>query len=179
MTKFIRIVLLISLGAIISHIFILFSIPYYAQSSIWEHLKKSANYHQFAYLDPSDPIYQSSDPLFIIKVCRFNLANGPVHLRAMETTRLWSLSAYTSNGIIFYSVNDRTAPDATLNLVIGKPIQIIELKKSKPKNSTNSVLVAKDLNEGFAILRAFSPSPITEKESEIFLSSATCRVFNE
>ncbi|WP_455475691.1 DUF1254 domain-containing protein [Bartonella sp. B17] len=178
MTKFIHIGLLIGIGAIITHICILFFIPYYTQNNIWERFKKPENYYQFADVDVNDPIHQSADPLFLLNLCRFDLDNGPVHLKALKTTQFWSLLVYTRNGIIFYSLNDQTAPNATLDLIIGKPRQIIELKKSKPRNNTNSVLVAKDLNKGFAVLRIFSPSPIVKEESEAFLSSATCRRFN-
>ncbi|WP_413154498.1 hypothetical protein [Bartonella sp. cb54] len=177
MTKFIHAGILTSIGAIIVHICILFLIPYYAQNNIWIRLTKSADPYQFSDIDISNPIYQSADPFFILKVCRFNLDNGPVHLKALKTTQFWLLSIYTQGGIIFYSLNDRTAPHATLDLIIGKPIQIIELKKSKPKNNTNAVLVAKNLNQGFAILRTFAPSSLAKKESETFLSSATCRRF--
>ncbi|WP_039760321.1 DUF1254 domain-containing protein [Bartonella queenslandensis] len=179
MTRFIHTALLAIIGAIIVHICVLFLIPTWAQNNIWTTLKKSGAPYQFVDLTPDNPIQQSADPLFLLKVCRFNLENGPVHLKALKTRQFWSLAAYTHNGIIFYSLNDRTVPDATLDLIIGKPIQIIELKKSTPKKNANSVLVAKNLNEGFVILRVFAPSSLAKKESEAFLSSATCRIFYE
>lgn len=170
--------LLASIGAIIVHICVLFLTPYWAQNNIWKALKKSGAPYQFVDLDPNNPIQQSTDPFFLLKVCRFNLENGPVHLKALKTKQFWSLATYTHDGIIFYSLNDRTAPDATLDLIIGKPIQIIELKKSKPKRNTNSILVAQNLNEGFAILRILTPSFLARKESETFFSSASCHMFN-
>ncbi|EJF75267.1 hypothetical protein HWV54_05795 [Bartonella alsatica] len=178
MTRFIYIALLAIIGAIITHICVLFLIPYWAQNNIWIELKKSGSSYQFVDLEASNPIQQSTDPLFVLKVCRFDLENGPVHLKALKTTQFWSLAAYTYDGIIFYSLNDHTAPNATLDLIIGKPIHIIELKQSKPQNNINSVLVAKNLNKGFAILRIFTPSLLAQKESEAFFSSATCRMLN-
>ncbi|WP_455482291.1 DUF1254 domain-containing protein [Bartonella sp. B35(2025)] len=178
MIRFLRTTLLAGIGAIIVHICVLFLIPYYAQNNIWIRLKKSGDPYQFINLDSSNPIQQSTDPFFLLKVCRFNLENGPVHLKTLKTTQFWSLSTYTREGIIFYSLNDRTAPNAILDLIIGKPIQIIELKQSKSKNDINSVLIAKNLNEGFAVLRIFASSSLAKKESESFFSSATCRVFN-
>ncbi|GAA5103593.1 hypothetical protein [Bartonella jaculi] len=178
MTRFIHTALLASIGAIIVHICVLFLTPYWAKNNIWTELKKSRNPYQFVDLDAHNPIQKITDPLFLVKVCRFNLDNGPVHLKALKTSQFWSLAAYTHDGIIFYNLNDRTAPDATLDLIIGKPIQIIELKKSKSTRNTNSVLVAQNLNEGFALLRIFAPSLLTKKESEAFFSSATCRMFN-
>ncbi|WP_336294060.1 DUF1254 domain-containing protein [Bartonella sp. CB169] len=178
MARFIHTGLLVGIGAIIVHICILFLTPYWTQDNIWIGLKKSGAPYQFVNLDANNYIQQSTDPFFLIKVCRFDLENGPVHLKALKTTQFWSLAAYTYDGIIFYSLNDRTAPDATLDLIIGKPIQIIELKQSKTKNNANSVFVAKNLNKGFAILRVFAPSLLKKKESEAFFSSATCSVFN-
>ncbi|EJF86578.1 DUF1254 domain-containing protein [Bartonella rattimassiliensis] len=179
MIKFIHTALLTIIGAIIVHICILFLTPHWTQNNIWTTLKKSGPLYQFVDFTPDNPIQQFADPLFLLKVCRFNLENGPVHLKALKTRQFWSLAAYTHNGIIFYSLNDQTAPDATLDLIIGKPIQIIELKKSKPKKNANSVLVAKNLNEGFVILRIFVSSSLAKKESEAFLSSAICRIFYE
>ncbi|EJF81972.1 DUF1254 domain-containing protein [Bartonella doshiae] len=179
MTKFIYAGLLACIGAIIIHICVLFLTPYYAKNTLWTRLKKSGESYQFSDLDPNNPLQQSADPLFLLKVCRFNLENGPVHLKSSNTTQFWSLAAYTHDGIIFYSLNDRTAPNATLDLIIGKPIQIIELKQSKTKRNNNAILVAKNLNEGFAILRIFAPSSLAKKEGEVFLSSATCHIFNE
>lgn len=179
MTKFIHAALLASIGTIIVHICVLFLVPYYEQNNIWTWREKEEKSYQFVDLNPNDPIRQSADPLFLLKVCKFNLENGPVHLTTPETTQFWSLSVYTRNGIIFYSINDQTAPDATLSLIIGNPIQIIELKQSTTKSNTNSVLVAKKLNEGFAILRIFAPSTLAQKEGESFLSNAICRIFGE
>ncbi|WP_455477327.1 DUF1254 domain-containing protein [Bartonella sp. B41] len=179
MTKFIYTALLAIIGAVIVHICILLFIPYSTQDNIWKHLNKSEDFYKFVDLDPDNSIRQSADPFFLLKVCRFNLANGPVYFESLKTTQFWSLSTYTRNGIIFYSLNDRTTPNSTLDLIVGKPIQIIELKKSKSKNNTNSVLVAKNLNEGFAILRIFASSPLEKKEAESFLSSATCSILNK
>ncbi|WP_208441468.1 DUF1254 domain-containing protein [Bartonella raoultii] len=179
MIRFIHTALLAIIGALIVHICVLFLIPYWTQESIWEELKKTGNPYQFVDLSANNSIQQTTDPFFLLKVCRFNLKNGPVHFKASKTTQFWSLAAYTQEGIIFYSLNDRTTPNATLDLIIGKPIHIIELKQSKPKNNVNSVLVAKNLHKGFALLRIFAPSSLAKKESEAFFSSATCHMLNE
>ncbi|WP_273759624.1 hypothetical protein [Bartonella sp. ML70XJBT.G] len=179
MIRFLHTAFLVIIGALIVHICILFLIPYWAENNIWTELQKSGDPYQFVDLDSHNPLQKTVDPFFLLKVCRFDLENGPVHLKALKTTQFWSLAAYTQDGTIFYSLNDRTAPDATLDLIIGKLIHIIELKKSKPKNNINSVLVAKKLNKGFALLRIFVPSLLTKKESEAFFSSATCHRLNE
>ncbi|EJF77653.1 hypothetical protein MCO_00791 [Bartonella sp. DB5-6] len=178
MTRFIHAVLLASIGAVIVHICVLFLLPYWMRDNIWIGLKKSGAPYQFIDLDARNPIQQSADPLFLLKVCRFDLENGPVHLKALKTIQFWSLAAYTYDGMIFYSLNDRTSPDATLDLIIGKPVQIIELKQPKSKNNANSVLIAKNVNKGFVVLRSFAPTALAKKESEAFLSSATCHMFN-
>ncbi|GAA5093648.1 hypothetical protein [Bartonella acomydis] len=179
MTRFIHTALLAIIGVIIVHICVLFLIPTWAQNNIWTSLKKSGTPYQFVDFTPDNPIQQSADPLFLLKVCRFNLENGPVHLTASKTTQFWSLAAYTQTGIIFYSLNDRTAPDAVLDLIIGKPIQIIELKQSNSQNNRNAILVAKNLQKGFALLRIFAPSDLAKKKSEAFFSSASCHILNE
>ncbi|AQX27653.1 MULTISPECIES: DUF1254 domain-containing protein [unclassified Bartonella] len=179
MFKFIYAFLLIGIGTVIVHICILFLLPHYTRNNIWTRLEKIGPHYQFVDLDSYDPIRQSMDPLFLLKVCKFDLDNGPVHLTTPQTTQFWSLSAYTRDGIIFYNLNDKTTPNAKLNLIIGNPLQITELKQSKIERTLNSVLVAQKLNEVFTILRVFAPSPLEKKESETFLEKATCRIFNK
>ncbi|AQX18694.1 putative membrane protein [Bartonella sp. CDC_skunk] len=179
MFKFIHTILLIGTSTIIVHICILLFIPHYTRNNIWTRLEKIGPPYQFADLNSDNPIRQSMDPLFLLKVCKFNLDNGPVHLTTPQTTQFWSLSAYTNDGIIFYNLNDKTAPNAKLNLIIGSPLQITKLKQSKIEHTLHSVLVSQKLNEGFAILRVFTPSLLEKKESESFLAKATCRIFNE
>ncbi|MBX4336107.1 DUF1254 domain-containing protein [Bartonella raoultii] len=178
MTRFIHAGLLTGIGALIVHICFLFLLPYSAKNTIWSKIEKLGASYQFVDLTPENPIQQSIDPFFLLKACRFDLQNGPVHLKALKTTQFWSLAAYTQNGVIFYSLNDRTAPHATLDLIIGKPIQIIELKQSNPKNNSNSVFVSQNLNKGFVLLRIFAPSPLAKTKSKAFFSSATCHTFN-
>ncbi|MCL6229377.1 DUF1254 domain-containing protein [Bartonella bilalgolemii] len=179
MFKFIHTILLIGISTIIVHIGILLLIPHYTRNNIWTSLEKIGPPYQFVDLASYNPIRQSMDPLFLLKVCKFNLENGPVHLTTPQTTQFWSLSAYTSEGIIFYNLNDKTTPNAKLNLIIGSPLQITKLKHSKIEHTLNPVLVSQKSNEGFTILRVFTPSPLEKKESESFLAKATCRIFNK
>ena len=99
-------------------------------------------------------------------------------------TNIWSRLQNTApeyvftalEGINFYSLNDRTMPHNALDLVIGTPGQIMELKQSMPDSIANSVLVSEELSEGFVILRKFSPN--NDFTSDDFLAHATCRTLD-
>ncbi len=125
-----------------------------------------------------NPLQQTTDPLFLLKVCRFDLENGPVHLKASKTIQFWSLAAYTQTGTIFYSLNDRTAPDATLDLIIGKPIQIIELKNQNLKIMEMQFWLLKIWIKVLHSYASLPPLSLLRKKRSLF-SSATCHILNQ
>lgn len=176
MTRFFYAILMGIIGAVIVHICVILLVPHFSQTNIWSRLQNTAPEYVFTALDDNNPIIKTADPLFHLKACRFNLDNGPVRLNASENASFWSLSVYNREGINFYSLNDRTMPHNTLDLVIGTPGQIMELKQSMPDSIANSVLVSEELSEGFVILRKFSPN--NDFTGDDFLTYATCRTLD-
>ncbi|MCA4427965.1 hypothetical protein, partial [Acinetobacter baumannii] len=73
-----------------------------------------------------------------------------------------------------YSINDRTAIADQLDLVIARPLQMIELNKTKPVSAANSVLIEADMNEGFVVVRGFVPDQSWKAQVDAFLKSANC-----
>lgn len=176
MTKIIYALLVGLVGAIIVHICVVLMVPHYSELNTWKRLTKTVNAYRFATLEADNPIVVSTDPLFNLKACRFNLDDGPVHITAEGSAPFWSMSVYDSNGINFYSLNNHTMPNGKLDLVIGTPGQIMELKQSTPDNAENSVLVGEDLNEGFVILRSLKIK--TKVDNDDFLDHAYCQTLD-
>lgn len=176
MIKLIYAILAGLIGAVVVHICVLLMVPHYAQYNAWSRLEKNGAEYVFTPLDAENPIFTTTDPLFQLKACRFNLDDGPVHLTAEGTTPFWSMSIYDRDGVNFYSLNDRTTPNGTLDLVVGNPGQIMELKQSAPEAIADSVLVSEDLTRGFVILRSFDLGTISNDNH--FLDSATCQTLD-
>lgn len=176
MTKIIYALLLGLVGAIIVHICVVLMVPHYSELNTWKRLTQTTAAYRFTTLGADNPITASTDPLFNLKACRFNLDDGPVHITAEGSAPFWSMSVYDRNGINFYSLNNHTMPNGKLDLVIGTPGQIMELKQSTPDSVENSVLVGEDLNEGFVILRSLKSK--TTVDNGDFLDHAHCQTLD-
>lgn len=176
MTKVIYALLVGFVGAVIVHICVVLMVPHYSELNTWSRLTKTANEYRFAPLATDNPITATTDPLFQLKACRFNLDDGPVHVTAEGTAPFWSMSIYNHDGVNFYSLNNHTMPNGKLDLVIGNPGQIMELKQSTPENTGDSVLVSEDIGEGFVILRSFRNK--VGLENNDFLSHARCQTLD-
>lgn len=176
MTKIIYALLVGLVGAVIVHICVVLMVPHYSELNTWKRLTKTTGEYGFAALEKDSPIVASTDPLFRLKACRFNLDDGPVHITAEGSAPFWSMSVYDRNGINFYSLNNHTMPNGKLDLVIGNPGQIMELKQSTPDSVENSVLVGEDLNEGFVILRSLKIK--TQIDQDDILDHAHCQILD-
>jgi len=166
------------LGAVIVHICVLFLVSYYTRYSTWEQLQNSSQPYRFQSLVPDNPIMKTSDPLFQLAACYFNLTNGPVHITADGQVPFWSLSLYNHAGANIYSLNNRTAPNNMLDVIISDPVQIIDFKQAVTDTYENSVLTAQNIDNGFSILRVLKPSADWNKQVEAFLASASCKQVN-
>lgn len=167
------------LGAVIVHICVLLLVPHYARYNAWSWLRQDARAYRLQDLDADNPVMKTADPLFRLKACYFNLANGPVHITAKGQVPFWSLSIYNHTGINLYSLNNRTAPNGALDMVVSDPIQMIDFKQSMAATYMHSVLTAQNISNGFFILRVLKPSADWDKQVEAFLASASCQQIND
>ncbi len=172
MTKLVYALIAGIVGAVIVHICVVLLVPQFNELNTWKRLIADDNKYKFAALDPNNPIVESGDPLFHLKACRFDLDDGPVHIKAEGSAPFWSMSVYDRNGTNFYSLNNHTMPNGKLDLVIGNPGQIMELKQSTPDSVENSVLVGENLSEGFVILRSLKSKMASDSDN--FLNHTHC-----
>jgi uncharacterized membrane protein len=63
-------------------------------------------------------VLPGADPGLAHAVCVFDLASGPVLIKAAVPAGYWLISFYAPNGDSFYSLNDRQADVRTLNLLL-------------------------------------------------------------
>ncbi|MBO6719139.1 MAG: DUF1254 domain-containing protein [Rhizobiaceae bacterium] len=177
MTRFAHALLLGVVGAGIVHIAVLMLLPYYTERDAWSLLSRSSGYYETTRIGGSGattPLVRSVDPLFSAVACRFDLADGVLHVDAEGTVPFWSMSVYDRNGQNIYSFNDRTAPDGQVNFVVLTPVQTIEVRKTLPESFVESVFVEADLSEGIVVVRAFVPDPTWSSAIDSFLSGVAC-----
>jgi uncharacterized membrane protein len=163
------------IGAGIVHIAVLLLIPHYAERTVWAQIGAEGTPYRIHVLDPAkDGRGGFRDPLFQEAACRFDLADGPVHVTATGNVPFWSVSVHGRNGETLYSVNDRASTDGKLDLVVANAVQMVNLKKDLPEEAAQSILAEEDMGEGFVVIRAFAPDPSWGPSVRRFLSEAGC-----
>ena len=98
-----------------------------------------------------------ADPFFQAVACRFDLSQGVAHLQREGNVPFWSASVYDRSGQNIYSLNDRSAKDGQLDLVVLTPAQMVDMRKSPLEELQSAVFVEAPITEGIVVVRGFAP----------------------
>ena len=171
-------VLLISIvGAGIVHIAVLLLLPQFSERDAWSSLAEAADFYKAVRIDAEDgsaPLVKAVDPLFHAAACRFDLDEGPVHIRAPGNVPFWSVSIYNRAGQNVYSFNDRAANNNALDFVVLTSAQMIEIRKQVPEDFSKAIFVEAPIGEGIVVVRSFVPDPTWEETTTEFLARIAC-----
>jgi uncharacterized membrane protein len=147
------------LGGII-HVAIVLLVPYFAPNDAWAQMGRFGRDRQFHLLPVpeagAEPVV-SLDPRMVQAVCRFNLASGPLRIRAEFPDEFWSVAVFDRRGRNVYSLNDRAAERSRIDLAILTPVQMAQLRQDPPASLENAIVLELPIDAGFALLRAFVP----------------------
>jgi uncharacterized membrane protein len=176
MTRFLYAILVGLVGAGVVHAIILLILPHYSERDAWARLATHADYYHFTRMSGEDapPVVRGVDPFFDAVACRFDLSEGVVHVKATGHVPFWSVSVYNRHGQNIYSLNDRAQTLGDLDLVLVTPAQMIELKKSLPKEFEKSVFMEADVGRGIVAIRSFVPDETWKKAIADYLNDASC-----
>jgi uncharacterized membrane protein len=177
MFRLVHALLLGLVGAGIVHIVVLFLLPHYTDRDAWSQLSAASEYYTATHIGGSaatTPLVRSVDPLFSAVACRFDLADGVLHVKAPGRVPFWSMSVYDRNGQNIFSFNDRTAADGSLNFVVLTPVQTIEVRKALPEEFVEAVFVEADIDQGMIVIRAFVPDRTWRTAVARFLEEVDC-----
>jgi uncharacterized membrane protein len=108
-------------------------------------------------------------------VCRFDLANGPVRLRAAVPDELWLIALYTPEGENFYSVVGADMKRPQIDLIITAANQTVEeAGVDAPEWSDDVIVVNAPVNAGIALIRAPLVGPSRASFAERALRATSC-----
>jgi uncharacterized membrane protein len=110
------------------------------------------------------------DPAFRYRVCRFDLARGPVRIRAPIGPAYTALTLYGRDGLPFFSINDRSAIGGLLAAVVAAPGSAMP---AAPADAEEAVAVSPTA-EGLALVAAMVPTPSSAEAVETALAGARC-----
>lgn len=177
MARLLHALLLGLFGAGIVHIAVLFLLPLLGERDAWSQLAAAADSYTATRLPSAGagaPLPALADPLFEAVACRFDLADGPVHVRGEGAVPFWSMSVYDRRGLNIYSFSDRTANDAQPDFVILTPDDLVALRAKLPAAYAESIFVEAPVGEGMVVVRAFRPDDTWRHVVDGFLDSISC-----
>jgi len=175
---FLLIVSLVLAGII--HLSIVLLIPKYGTRDAWTYLSGKTSMFNFTPLNSQESGFAITevDPFFKHGVCRFELNEFALKMLGPKSDLIWSASVFNESGTIVYSLNNRTAIDGKLDLLILNPLQTLQLRESQSELLETSVVIETDLKYGFVVLRAFRPNDSWSKVVEDFFKDIDCDRFN-
>lgn len=177
MGRFLYLLVLGGLGALLVHILTIFLIPRFAENDAWARLPKPVEDGVFTLLQPEEQLasnMRAFDPNFVFGACRFDLTDGPYSLTGGNAPTFWSLSVYSRGGINVFSINDKSLQGNNLDVVIATPLQITEMQTDAQPELSSSVFVEFDAVEGFVLLRSYVREEGLLEQTKSFVRSASC-----
>ncbi|MBP1882906.1 DUF1254 domain-containing protein [Sinorhizobium mexicanum] len=166
-------------GAALLHIIIVLALPQFTGRDAYTRVLGLLEMDSFFPLtaEPGVTGLDNSDPYLRTAVCSFSIAEAPARFIARGTVPFWSLAVFDSNSNEVFSMNDHTAVNGSLDLVVATPIQLVELRKSPPETLAQSIMIEMKDDEGYAVLRALAPLDSFEEQVRNFLTESSCEPF--
>jgi uncharacterized membrane protein len=164
---------LLAAGAI--HICAILLVPMFARSDGWSRLVPFAGEDKFAEI----PLATSGqvaglDPLFVTGACRLDLSDAPAGITVDARERFWSVALYDPSGVIVFSLNDRTALEGRLDMIVVDPAQNAKLKQSPSEEIEQTIVVESQSDDLIALLRLFAPTRTAQEDARRILARAEC-----
>jgi uncharacterized membrane protein len=109
------------LGGVALHLLILLALPGLAPGSAYRRLALRTPVGQVAILPRATPGTgpSFSDPFAALALCRFDLSQGPLRLRAhADGGHPFSVSVRLADGTVLFSANDRQTPGGRFHILI-------------------------------------------------------------
>ncbi len=97
--------------------------------------------------------FTGADPFLMIAVCQFSLKDGRSQMNFALPDNYWSISAYTTAGNSFYSINDRQADTNEIKLDIIPVDTVDETIVTDVSSPTARLVVKSPDNRGLIVVR--------------------------
>ncbi|WP_156953361.1 DUF1254 domain-containing protein [Afifella pfennigii] len=158
------------------HIVVVFMVPRMTTSDGWWRIANATGQDGFTLLAPDGkgPAIAGLDPLFVHGACRLSLTEAPASLSFSGPNSFWSLALYLKRGTVLFSVNDRTAIEGQLDMLVVNPIQNTILKESAAAELEETIVVEAPQPDLIALVRFYAPTPRERQIAAEHLEQAEC-----
>ena len=154
-------------GAI--HICTILLVPVFAKEGGWSRLVPYAGEGKFTEIPAAGASGAEGvaglDPLFVNGACRIRLDDAPVEITVDANDRFWSVALYDPKGVIVFSLNDRTAVEGRLDMLVVNAEQNAELKKSPSVELEQTIVAESPSDDLIALLRLFAPTRTAREDA--------------
>jgi len=163
------------MGAGAIHIGAILLVPVFARADGWSRIAPHAGTDRFTEIPVSpDGGVAGLDPLFVNGACRINLAEAPAGITVNARDRFWSVALYNPDDVIVFSLNDRTAIEGSLDMIVVNPAQNAELKRAATEDITLSIVAESPSDDLIALLRLFAPTRTAQEDARRIMAQAEC-----
>jgi uncharacterized membrane protein len=172
----VSVVLAIVLLSTAIHIVAVLLVPRFASSDGWTRISEFAEVGRFRTMptDGVSPVLPGLDPLFVHSACFLPVEDAPGVLSLTAPDRFWSLALYNDEGIATFSLNDRTAQDGTLDMLIVNPVQSAQLKENPPDDIDEIIVVETQSDSLVAVFRLYAPTAELRRSAQEAIDAAVC-----
>jgi uncharacterized membrane protein len=165
--------------AAVVHIAAILIIPLYATRDAFARLTPLGPVNATIPLEQPGPrarLLPYRDPAVASAFCRFDLANGPLRVKApADGSGFVSLSFHTRRGGIFYAITDRAATHGGLEALVVTETQLRALQARDDEDTpVQDLRVVSNATEGFVMIRAFSDEPSLYARAESQARALAC-----
>ncbi len=170
--------ILIIAGAV--HIVSILAMPYLATRDAFARLGEVAEANRFTLLPQSRPGAEPapfSDPATLMGVCRFNIADGPVRLRAdlSNVDGLLTYSFHDRFGATFYGMTDRSSLRGRIDVLLLTQGQLESVEALDPEDELPQDLrLQPPEREGFVLIRSLIVERGDAEGARRRLATVTC-----
>ena len=160
------------------HIVAVLFVPRFATADGWTRLTDFAEVGRFRTIptDAENSVLPGLDPMFVHSACFLPLEDGPGVLSLTAPDRFWSLALYNSDGIATFSLNDRTAQNGTLDMLVVNAVQSAQLKENPPDDIDDIIVVETESDSLIAVFRLYAPTPDLRRSAQEAIDAAVCEL---
>jgi uncharacterized membrane protein len=164
---------LMAAGAV--HIGAILLVPVFAEADGWSRIAPYAGTDRFTEVpvSPSGGV-AGLDPLFVNGACRIDLTDAPAGITVNARDRFWSVALYNPDDVIVFSLNDRTAIEGSLDMIVVNPSQNAELQRAATEDITLSIVAESPSDDLIAVLRLFAPTKTAQEDARRIMAQAEC-----
>lgn len=175
------ILILAAAAAILSgivHFVVILAAPWVASRDAYARISGMGRVDETVALPPADPsqrLLPYADPAVAAAFCRYDLAAGPIRVRAPTGRAFSSISFHTRRGLAFYALTDKAGAQGTIEAVLATPDDVRSLASRDDEESPSRDLrIAAPEREGYVMVRVFSETPSLRAEAVAEAGRLTC-----